>query len=272
MPTEPVEVPFAAQGDGPPVLLLPPAATRAEVWQSHQVPALVAAGFQAVTVQLRGMPPAPVPPGPYRVSDLVSDVVGVLERLGRGPCHLIGASLGAMVAQELALLRPELVRTAVLMGTRARCDGYHKRLARADAQRCRQGTPISELDALRHLGQLFGTGTLADDRFVADWVEMVQRFPVRGPGPAAQYEATVTADRRAALAEVRVPCLVIAFGADLLTPPRHCAEVADALPDARYREFPGLGHFGFLEEPSAVNAELCAFLTAHDRAASAVTG
>jgi pimeloyl-ACP methyl ester carboxylesterase len=263
MRTEPVEVPFVIQGDGPPVLLLPPAATRAEVWQSHQAPALVAAGFQAVSVHPRGMPPAPVPPGPYRVADFVADVVRVIERLGRGPCHLVGSSLGAMVAQELALLRPDLLACVVLMGTRARCDGYRKRLARASAQRCRQGGPIGELEALCHLGQLFGPTTLADDRLVADWVEMVQRFPITGPGPAAQYEATVTADRRAALTSVAVPCLVIAFGVDVLTPPPLCAEVADAVPGARYREFPGLGHFGFLEDPVAVNAELCGFLTSH---------
>ena len=262
MPSE-FAAPFAERGDGPPVLLLPPAATRAQVWQSHQVPALVAAGFRTVSVHPRGMPPAPVPPGPYRVSDFVADAIGVIERLGRGPCHLVGASLGAMVAQELALLRPDLVTSAVLLGTRARCDEYRKRLARAAAAYCRQGGPVSELDALHHLGQLFGPATLSDDRHVTDWVEMVRRFPVVGPGPAAQYEATVTADRRAALTSVTVPCLVIAFGADVLTPPRLCAEVAEAVPDARYREFPGLGHFGFLEDPAAVNAELCGFLTAH---------
>jgi pimeloyl-ACP methyl ester carboxylesterase len=269
MPTA-TEVPFTAHGDGPPVLLLPPAATRAEVWLSHQVPALVAAGFRAVSVSPRGIPPAPVPPGPYRVSDLVADVVALIERLGNGPCHLVGSSLGAIVAQELALLRPDLVTSAVLMGTRARCDGYRKRLARATAQRCRQGGPVSELEALRHIGQLFGPTTLADETFVADWVEMVQRFPVTGPGPAAQYEATVTADRRTALTHLTVPCLVMAFGADVLTPPHLCAEVAEAIPDARYREFPGLGHFGFLDDPTAVNAELCAFLALRSPALSEV--
>ncbi len=263
MPTEPVEIPYTVQGDGPPVLLLPPAATRADVWHSHQVPALVAAGFQAVTVPLRGMPPAPVPAGPYRLADLVADTVAVIERLGRGPCLVVGSSLGAMVAQELALLRPELVHAVALLGTRARCDAYRRRLARASALRCRQAGAVSELEALRHLGQLFGPATLADDAFVADWVEMVQRFPVTGPGPAAQYEATVTADRRAELSGVSRPCLVVAFGADLLTPPALCREVADTIPGAVYREFAGLGHFGYLEDPQAVNAQLLAFLAEH---------
>jgi pimeloyl-ACP methyl ester carboxylesterase len=265
MPTDPIEIPYTTHGHGEPVLLLPPAATRADVWQSHQVPAIVEAGFQAISVHPRGMAPAPVPPGPYRVSDLVADTVQVIERLARGPCHVVGASLGAFVSQELALLRPDLVRSTVLLGTRARCDGYRRRLARATAQHCRQPGPVSELDALRHLGQLFGPATLADERLVADWAEMVQRFPVTGPGPAAQYEATVIADRRAALAAVTRPCLVIAFGVDVLTPPQMCREVADAIPGAVYREFPGLGHFGFLEDPQAVNAELMAFLTAHSR-------
>jgi pimeloyl-ACP methyl ester carboxylesterase len=265
-PAPPVALSYQSRGDGPPVLLLPPAATRAEIWHSHQVPALVTAGYRAITANQRGMAPTPAPPGPYRVSDLVGDTAALIMSLGLGPCHVVGASLGAFVAQELTLAHPELVLSAVLIGTRARCDHYRRRVARAMAARGRSTGPVTELEALHHLSQLFGPKTLADERLVADWIEMMQRFPVTGAGPAAQYDATVTADRRGALAMVTRPCLVIAFGADVLTPAAACHEVAAAIPGCDYVEFDGLGHFGFLEDPALVNAALTEFITMHSPA------
>ncbi|KKK06547.1 alpha/beta fold hydrolase [Micromonospora sp. HK10] len=255
-----VELAWQAQGDGVPVVMLPPAATSREVWHAHQVPALVNAGYRVVTVNHRGTPPSPVPPGPYSMRQLVADVVALVEVLGAGPVHLIGASLGAFVAQEVALVRPDLVRSAVLIGTRARTDAYRRLLARALAAQARTPGPVTELDALMHLAQLFGPRTLADDHTMSDWLELRRRFPVTGPGPAAQYDASVIVDRRAALTGLTRPCLVMAFSADLITPPAACLEVHEAIPSATYVEFEGLGHFGFLEDPDTINQAIVDFL------------
>jgi len=227
------------------------------------VPALTAAGYRVILASHRGMPPSPVPPGPYRIADLVADVEALITELGAGPCHLVGASLGAFVAQELALVRPDLVRSAVLIGTRARSDHYRRSLARATAARARAGGPVTDLETLCRLPQLFGPETLADERNVMDWIEMARRFPVTGAGPAAQYEASVITDRREALRQVNRPCLVIAFGADIIAPPMSGREVHEAIPGCSYVEFADLGHFGFLEESKAVNEAIIAFLARH---------
>ncbi|NUT35777.1 MAG: alpha/beta hydrolase [Hamadaea sp.] len=255
-----VALAWLAHGDGLPVVMLPPAATAREVWHTHQVPALVRAGYRVVTVNHRGTPPSPVPPGPYLMAQLVADVVALVELLDEGPVHLVGASLGAFVAQEVALARPDLVRSAVLMGTRARTDKFRRLLARALAVQTRQAGPGTELEALMHLAQLFGPRTLADEQTMSDWLELRRRFPVTGPGAGAQYDASVIGDRRAALAGLTRPCLVMAFSADLITPPAACLEVHESVPSAAYVEFEGLGHFGFLEDPEAVNRAVIDFL------------
>ncbi|NUO56491.1 MAG: alpha/beta hydrolase [Hamadaea sp.] len=257
---QPVELAWQEHGDGVPVVMLPPAATPGEVWRTYQVPALVRAGFKVMTVNHRGTAPSPVPPGPYLMSQLVADVVALVQLLNCGPVHLIGASLGAFVAQEVALTRPDLVRAAVLMGTRARTDKFRRLLARALAAQTRSTSPASELESLMHLVQLFGPGTLTDEQKMSDWLELQRRFPTKGAGPAAQYDASVIGDRRAALAGLTRPCLVMAFSADLITPPAAGLEVHQAIPSATYVEFPGLGHFGFLEEPDAVNQAIIDFL------------
>jgi pimeloyl-ACP methyl ester carboxylesterase len=248
-------------GHGPPVLLLPPAASSSGVLARQQA-ALLGAGYQVVAVEQRGMapPPAKTPSGPYELAHFVADAAALIDHLGLAPCHLVGASLGAFVAQELALTRPDLIRSSVLLGTRARTDFVRRHIAQGMAARTREDTPVTEFEAMCHLTLLFGQTTLGDEQRMSEWLELLSRFPARGAGPAAQYEATIIPDRRRALTAVRNPCLVVAFGSDLLTPPQLSREVQAAIPGCSYTEFDRLGHYGFLEDPAAVNDAMVRFL------------
>jgi pimeloyl-ACP methyl ester carboxylesterase len=254
-----VELSFRAYGAGDPVLFLPPAATRADVWLTHQVPAFVAAGYQAVVVDNRGTAPSPAPAGPYRLADLAADAAALIARLGLGPCRVVGASLGAMITQELAAHYPGLVHSVALLGTRRRTDVYRQLLARAAMARALAATPVTDADVAAQLGQMFGPQTLADDREVADWAVLMRRFPVSGPGPAAQYHAAMSAAPAACLTRIGCPCLVMGFEADVVTPPASCRDVRDAIRGSKYVEIPGTGHLGFLERPEPVNAALTGF-------------
>lgn len=259
---------YDVTGTGEPVVLLAPAATRSEVWHNHQVPALVALGYTVVAVETRGCAPSVAPPGPYRLDDLVADAAEVITDLRAGAVRVVGASLGAMVGQELCLARPDLVRSAVLLGTRGRADHFRRTAALAWARRIGSaGPPAPEeagFEAVALLAQLFSARTLADDAAVRDWLTLLTRFPLRGAGPAAQYELAAgygaADDRLAALRAVRTPCLVVGFEHDAVTPPGGCRAVAAALPSADYAEIPDCGHFGFLERPDLVNATLAGFL------------
>lgn len=252
---------YEEYGTGEPVLLLPPAATPARVWMLHQVPAIVAAGYRAITMDARGTHVS-TPSSPFRLADLIVDVSLLIAELGLAPCLVVGASLGAMIGQELTLAHPELVRAAVLLGTRSRTDFIRGKLTRAMAAQARSGNPPSELEALLLLSQLFATSTLADEQTAANLLTLFRGFYAAGMGPAMQYEATIIADRTAALRHVSRPCMVIAFAEDSLTPPSACREVAAAVPGCRYEEISSCGHFGFLERPEQVNATLIDFFSA----------
>lgn len=249
-------------GSGQPVLMIPPAATPAGAWALFQVPAIVAAGYRVIVAGSRGTPPSTVPNAPFRLADLTADAASLISELGLGPCLIVGASLGAMAAQELALSRPDLVRAAALLGTRCRTDFIRGRFARAYAAQIRRGEPPSDLDAVMLVMQLFSSATMADDRQAADWLTLFQVFSARGIGPAMQYEATLIPDRTEALHQVKRPCLVVAFSEDAVTPPLLCQEVASAIPGCRYIEIAGCGHFGFLERPEPVNEALIEFFSA----------
>jgi pimeloyl-ACP methyl ester carboxylesterase len=263
-----VRLSYETHGLGRPVLLVAPAATPSALWLLHQVPALVQAGYMAVTFDNRGTAPSEVPPGPYRLADLAADAAGLITELGIGPCPVIGASLGAMVAQELALARPDLVLAAVMLATRSRTDYFRTTAARAAAARLRDRAPTSPAETVAQMALMLGSMTLASDRAAADWFTILRHCTRAGAGAAAQYEATVTGDRTCALSRISSRCLVVAFSEDHVMPPAFCREVADAIPGCSYVEIPDTGHLGFLENPDAVNRAILDFLASACAAAS----
>ncbi|MFG3256587.1 alpha/beta fold hydrolase [Streptomyces sp. NPDC048172] len=253
--------PYVSTGTGEPVLLLPPAATRATIWELHQAPALRAAGHRVLTTDHRGTTEEHAAEGQWRFADLVADAARLVQHAAGGPCHLVGASLGAMVAQRLAVVRPDLVRSLTLLGTRARTPRFVAASVEALAEAARSGKVPVDYAATSTMLQLFAPATLLDDRFAGEWLDLMTLSPVTGEGAALQYQATLAVDAgRDELSAVACPTLVVAFPYDAVTPPALGAEVAAAIDGARYEEVAGCGHFGFIERPAEVNRLLVDFL------------
>ncbi|MDQ3282961.1 MAG: alpha/beta hydrolase, partial [Acidobacteriota bacterium] len=107
---------YDSEGDGPLVVLLHGFPEFRISWE-RQLPALARAGFRAVAPDLRGYGESPKPRGidAYRVSELVDDVVDLIETSGGAPCVLVGHDWGAVVAWRLAMTRPDLLRKLVIL-------------------------------------------------------------------------------------------------------------------------------------------------------------
>ena len=105
------------QGAGPLVVLLHGFPESWRAWR-HQIPAIAAAGFRAVALDLRGHggSSAPADPGAYRLEALVDDVVAVVHALGGSNAVLVGHDIGSPIAAGTALLRPDAVRAVGLLG------------------------------------------------------------------------------------------------------------------------------------------------------------
>src|SRR2546430_6527401 len=140
-----VELSYDRFGTGDPVLLICGTGQVALSWQIYQVPALVGAGYEVVTFDNRGIPPSDCPPAPYSVKQMAEDAVGLIEHLGLAPCRVAGLSLGALIPQELALAHPDLVRSAVMMGTIGRQDTFGRYLTRSWVEESERGEPSSPL-------------------------------------------------------------------------------------------------------------------------------
>lgn len=265
--TNGIRLAFERHGRGERVLFIMGSSASGRVWTLHQTPAVAAAGYQAITFDNRGIPPSDVPPGRYSLDDMVADTKGLIEAIGAAPCRIVGTSLGAVVAQELAIRWPELVRCAVLMSTKGRSDPA--RVAHGNAYRALAESGLRlppEFRASVTAFEMLSPATLNDPRASAEWLDTLRHAATSEPAGfgGGQDWVDLTEDRRDGLRRITAPCRVIAFADDLVTPPHLGAEVAEAIPDCDLIEIERAGHFGYLERPAEVNSAILEFLAKHE--------
>ena len=227
--------------------------------------ALIDAGYRAITFDPRGIAPSDVPPPPYSIAEMAADAAGLIAEVADGPVAMVGYSMGALVTQELALLRPDLLRCAVLLGTLGRKDVMRRALFDASLASLRSGRRLPrDLSAVTGALQLFGPARLDDDQWAQTYLDSAlvdNDANVDWQGLIGQQEATAAYDERLdALAAITVPLLVIGFELDLLVPAKLTREVAGAIPGARYVEIAGCGHGGPSEAPDRINPLILDFL------------
>ncbi|MFJ9372892.1 alpha/beta fold hydrolase [Streptomyces sp. NPDC101455] len=260
--TNGIRLSYERSGRGERVLMIMGSSAAGRVWSLHQTPALNEAGYQAITFDNRGVAPSDIPPGKYTLADMVADTKGLIEALDAAPCRIVGVSLGAMIAQELAISHPDLVRCAVLIATKSRSDTLRTALGTAERALTQSGMKLpADYQSAMSVLQMLSPATLRDDNAVSLWLET---FRLAGAeNSVGQSWINTDEDRRKALQDVSAPCRVIGFSDDFVTPPHLAAEVAEAIPECDYVEIPDCGHFGYLERPTEVNAAIIEFLDNH---------
>ncbi|MBV9716990.1 MAG: alpha/beta hydrolase [Solirubrobacterales bacterium] len=182
----------------------------------------------------------------YSLVDMAADAAGLIERLELGAVHLVGASMGAMIAQLVAIHHPERVRSLVsIMSTtgghrvgRAQPRMYARLLRRP--RRGREGYIEDFVETHRALGSRRYPG---DERRLRARAARCFARGYHPAGTARQLQAVVTApDRTAALGRLRMPVTVIHGGADPLVSPSGGHATAAAIPGARLLILPDMGH------------------------------
>jgi len=241
-------------GSGEPVVFIAGRGGAGRTWHPHQVPAFVAAGYRCITFDNRGIGATENAEG-FTLQTMLADTAALIESLGAAPARLVGVSMGSFIAQELMVLRPELVSAAVLMATRGRLDRARQFFYDAEVELDASGIELPPaVDARNRLLESFSRKTLNDDAAVADWIAMFEAWPIkRTPGLRCQVDVSPQTNRLPAYRSIAAPVLVIGFADDVVTPPHLGREVAHAMPNGRYLQIPDTGHLGFFERPQAVN-------------------
>ena len=245
--------------DGPedaPVLVLGSSlGTTGEMWR-FQLPAL-AQRLRVVRYDHRGHGRSPVPPGPYRVEDLGSDVIALLDRLGIQRCHLGGASLGSAVALWVAANHPDRVDRLVLAGTAAVFGTPETWRTRAATIREQGMAAIAATVVDRWLPPAFAA---AHPELRQELLDAVLATPVEGYAHCCG--ALEVMDLTADLAKVTAPTLVITGSEDQSTPPELGRAVAAGIRDARLVEIAGAAHLPNVSHADEVTRLVADFLLA----------
>jgi pimeloyl-ACP methyl ester carboxylesterase len=249
------------RGTGEPVVFIAGRGGAGRTWHLHQVPAFLAAGYRVITFDNRGVGATENADG-FTTQTMVADTIALIESLDAAPARIVAVSMGAFIAQELMLTRPDLVSKAVLMATRGRLDRAREFFRSAEDEFAASGVQLPvAYDAKFRLLESFSPKTLANDEVVSEWIGMFTVWPVKlTPGNICQGNAAPLTNRLHAYRSITAPVLVVGFADDVVTPPHLGREVADAIPNGRYLQIADTGHLGFLERPEVVNAAALQFL------------
>ena len=226
-------------GEGEPLLVINGTSQSLGFWVDTAV--VWASRYRVITYDLRGMGGSERGSGDISVASLAADAQGLLEALEVDRAHVLGYSLGSAIAQELALAAPDRVVSLVLYCTWARTDGFQRAMLTGLAHPWRTGDLEAALGAL---GVAFSPQLLDSPEFGALIEQLLPLFPSTEQQIrtcAEQWDADLAHDTLDRLGGITAPTLVIAGEQDLLTPPWHGRQVADAIPGARHHLFTGPG-------------------------------
>ena len=201
---------------------------------------------------------------PFTIVDLAEDAAGLLAALDLDSAHVMGISMGGMIAQELVLAHPDLLRSLTLgctycggEGSVLASEGVMRKLAEAMSSGDRERAIRTSWEV--NVSPTFAADEAAWARFLATGmryglpVEVIMR----------QMQAIAGHDTSARLPSVGVPTQVVHGTLDQLLPVHNGHMIAELIPDSRLEIYEDIGHMFFLEQPERTAQLLCEHAALH---------
>ncbi len=254
-----IDLHYQVDGEGgQTVLLVNGLADDLTTW-AYQVPALVQAGYRVVTFDNRGIGASSKPAGPYSAALLAADAKALVDHLGLADFHLMGVSMGGMIAQQYALDHPQDLRSLTLACTYAAPGPFCSRMFSmwADAAAV-QGVPFVMRDVT-----LWAFTLPFFEQREAELVEFetaMRYLDMPVPAYLAQLAVIQQHDVTSRLREIQLSTLVLAGEQDILIPTSLSYELHKLIPGSLWRTTTG-GHGCIWEYPDAFNAAFLQFLS-----------
>jgi len=219
--------------------------------------------FRLVLVDNRGSGLSERPPGSFAIADMAGDIVAVLDAAGVRKAHVLGASLGGMVAQELAIDHPERVDGLVLACTTPGWPLAYP-MPRASVRLIAATSGMTAEVALRrHVENALSARTVQHrPELVGRLIELQGSRPADPGTLSAQAAAGARYAGRRRQTRILARTLVLHGAADTVVDPRNGKLLADRIPDAQLVTFPELGHLLFWEDPDGFAETVTSFLLA----------
>lgn len=260
-----VTLSYSVEGDGDEaVLLIMGLGGRAADWGST-FPSALARRYRVIRFDNRGVGRSPKATGGYSLSDLAKDATAVLDAEGVQRAHVVGYSMGGMIAQLIALEHPDRVERLVLVSTHfggPQCVAptpAAMRLFDPD-QMVAQGRDAESILRIS-MGVLTGEGFLdRSPQALAFMVGNVRAAPTHPAAFMAQMQAIIGSDRSSLVRNIAKPTLVVHGTQDELVPVGNGHLLHERIPRSRLELFDGVGHMPMLEVPERLSEVVMSFL------------
>ncbi len=248
---------YVQAGEGDDVLLLCGLGDDVTAWDGQLGP--FSERHRVTVVDNRGVGRSSLPDGEFTVRDMAADAAALCDAIGIGAAHVMGFSMGGAITQELAIARPDLTRSLVIVGSWAYSDRLFCTFIESSAYFA--GIADDERKFVMYfLASTYSQAVFEDGRVDAFCDAMLQNpHPQSTEAFQRTCRAILDHDTRERLGAVGVPTLVLHGDEDVICPPRHSRELARLIPGARLVSVPGQAHQPFQEDAAAFNATVQEF-------------
>jgi 3-oxoadipate enol-lactonase len=250
-----IELDYERSGAGSPLLAIMGMSGTMDHWGSPFLESL-REDFEVIVYDHRGVGQSSRLTGPITIAQMAQDAGGLLDALELDSAHVLGISMGGMIAQELALARPGLIRTLTLGCTY--CGGQGSVLASEEVMRkLAEGLASGDRERAIRIGWEVNVSPsfATNDEAYARFLELGRRRAVSVDVIMEQMRAITGHDTSARLPDIPAPTLVVHGTLDQMLPVENGHMIAGLIPDARLEILEDTGHLFFWEHPER-SAEL----------------
>jgi 3-oxoadipate enol-lactonase len=244
-----IELSYERAGSGPPLLMMMGMSGTFDHWSAAFLEDL-RGDFETIVYDHRGVGESSPLDGPLTIAQLAEDAAGLLVALEIDSAHVLGISMGGMVAQELALAHPERIRGLTLGCTY--CGGEGSAVASEEVMRkLAEGMMSGDRERAIRAGWEANVSPsfAADDDAYARFLKIGLRRAVPVEVIMEQMRAIAAHDTSARLPDLALSTLVIHGTVDQLLPVQNGHMIAGLIPDSRLEIFEDVGHLFFWEQP-----------------------
>jgi 3-oxoadipate enol-lactonase len=244
-----IELGYERRGSGPPLLLIMGMSGTALHWGEPFLEPL-RSDFETIVYDHRGVGESAHLDGPVTIAGLAHDAAALLDALELDSAHLLGISMGGMIAQELALAHPDRIQTLTLGCTY--CGGEGSSLASPDVlQRLAEAMMSGDrAKALRAAWEVnVSPGFAADEEAYARFLGIGAQRAVALPVVMAQMQACAAHDTSARLHSLQMPTLIVHGTVDQMIPIQNAHIIQGHVPGSQLEVLEGVGHLFFWEQP-----------------------
>jgi 3-oxoadipate enol-lactonase len=243
------------QGSGQPLLLIMGLSYPSYMW--HRTRPVLANRYRTIAFDNRGVGQSDVPPGPYSIPLMASDAAAVLDAAGVEGAHILGFSMGGMIAQEFALQYPSRVRSLILGCTAA--GGPHAVQAEPAALQTLMRRDLTPEESKEAIIPFIYDANTSRERIDEDMAIRMKWYPTP-QGYMSQLQAIFGWEAYNRLSQIAAPTLVIHGETDRLIPPANAKLIAERIPGAKLALIPRASHIFDTDQPGAAHPVVLGFL------------